>query len=174
MKERKKERGGGGGRKVGRKERKKKRRQKERERKRETEKEREGGWKKRKEKQKEQQGQQQTQIYPLAFVMKKGETASPRSPYGFSVFLMSFLSPFVALVFCRKIQSPQQKGHPQQSLLQETVPGAMPRASPIHLQDYRRDTSPPCGSASRACRAEALAPEPASLGRINYSLPRKN
>lgn len=167
-------------RKVGRKERKKKRRQKkekEKEKEKQREKEREGGrergWKKRKEKQKEQQPKKESNL-PFGIHHEGGETASLWSPYGFSVFLMSFLSPSAALAFCRKIQSPQQKRHIQQSLLQETFTGAMRQTAHHPPAICHRDTRPQCGNASQACIAEPPAPKPASLGRINSSLPRKN
>lgn len=162
-------------RKVGRKERKEKRRQKK-EKEKEKEKQRKRGrvgGKKRKEKQKEQEPKKESNL-PFGIHHEGGETARLWSPYGFSVFLMSFLSPSAALAFCRKIQSPPQKRHIQQSLLQQTFTGAMCHTVHHPPAICPWDTRPQCGSASQACNAEAPAPKPASLGRINSSLPRKN
>lgn len=77
-----------------RKEKRKGGRKKEKEKQRE--KEREGGWKKRKGKKTKRTTKKDSNL-PFGIHHEAGETASLWSPYGFSVFLMSFLSPSAAL-----------------------------------------------------------------------------
>lgn len=90
----------------------------------------------------------------------------------FSWWLFSY--PLQPLLFVRRSNHLKKRSTSSNrcSKSHSLVPCATPGA--IHLQHCPRDTRPQCRSASQACNAQTPAPKPASLGKINSSLPRKN
>lgn len=131
--------------------------------------------KKRKGKQNKKNNHKKDSNLPFGIHHEAGETGRLWSPYGFSVFLMSFLSPTLCspCFFVGRSNHLNKRGTSSNHCSKRYSLVPCVTVSAVHLRHYHRDSRPKHGSASRASTAGAPSPKPASLGRINSSLPRK-